>query len=312
MLRRWLRGLWSRPAATGAWAVEVRSSEAMTLWRPLGTAGRPPVVLYLPGWNGRRADNACLLAELASHGFAVAALDDPQPGGAMDFRDEAAQAATLRRITARLAASVAAVRRLLDALARDGLDVERAGIVGYSFGGAAAAEASVSEPRLAGVVNLDGWLFGRAARDGVACPYLLLSDGTPAPTAAHLTSARPAVRLRALRDAADLRQQAVQFATLGGWHVTLRGTTHDCLSDARLHAPLRRLRGPDPIAVQQILAACCLAFFRHVLLGEGPALADLRRWPAARVDAAVPPDSLHRTLRPVAARMTVRSRACND
>src|SRR6185295_1906174 len=60
--------------------------------------------------------------------------------------------------------------------ARVMVDFDRIGFVGFSFGGAVAAEATLTEPRLKAVADLDGWHFGRSATVGVTIPYLIVNS----------------------------------------------------------------------------------------------------------------------------------------
>jgi predicted dienelactone hydrolase len=55
---------------------------------PLANANAPfPILLYNPGWNGRRTQNTALIEELASHGHAIAAIDHPYNSGPVALAD---------------------------------------------------------------------------------------------------------------------------------------------------------------------------------------------------------------------------------
>lgn len=172
------------------------------LWRPADAARAPHrLVLYAPGLGGTRLQNALLAAELASHGYVVLAIDDlsqnPAPPGEgheaaairegrFDYSTEAAYEASLSRGDARAALYAERARDALDrfsaiASAPDALwgaiDTSRVVFLGYSFGAAAGAELAHDDPRITALINLDGALYGAAAREGVSQPYLLiLSD----------------------------------------------------------------------------------------------------------------------------------------
>jgi dienelactone hydrolase len=157
-------------------------------------AGR--LVLTAPGWGERSEGNDRLHAALLEAGFRVAALDAPQwaadNAGAVipskvtrpvDFSlasdgDEAASQAAgderVRRGAQRMAAALAALEEHGPAAA-----------VGFSLGGSWAAEAALTAPSIAAVVNLDGWLFGQALKQPLACAYLWVRSKpfTPAASA---------------------------------------------------------------------------------------------------------------------------------
>ncbi len=57
------------------------------------------------------------------------------------------------------------------------IDLQRLGAAGMSFGGACSVEASIEDPRIRAVVNLDGFHYGSALKgQAVPVPYLLFSS----------------------------------------------------------------------------------------------------------------------------------------
>jgi len=155
------------------------------------------LVLYMPHFRGSRDDNTRRLMQLASQGYVVAAFDDinldpplyrPRPleeEARLHTWPYASQAqfdhtVMLNNIRVRLAAQKALTG--LDMLAhcaaamgqsawRDSVDYTHVGFIGYSLGGAAAAEAAVMDPRIIAVVSLDGSLFGRAFTEPFNAAY---------------------------------------------------------------------------------------------------------------------------------------------
>lgn len=126
--------------------------------------GGHPLVIFSHFSGGGRRTAIYLTTHLASHGYAVAAMDHsevvvpelgPRPG------ESAADRA--RRIDAVIASRVPDVRVLLSALTGPrpvagldeiGLDPELIAVVGHSFGGWTALAAPGSEPRVRAVVAL--------------------------------------------------------------------------------------------------------------------------------------------------------------
>ncbi|MFO0850949.1 MAG: hypothetical protein U0871_20710 [Gemmataceae bacterium] len=259
--------------------------------------------MYSPSWPGRRGQNTVQFEELASRGFIVAAVDHPfgsqqvaLPGGRVARTtlggflsgDTVAEVRnSLRQVESEVAVRVADIRFVLDELERlDGndpaglftgrLDIGRAGALGYSFGGAVAAEASSQDSRLKAVVNLDGMLFGRAAAGGIACPYLLVTGSLPEPAAGGPPVA-PAATADEERDrilAADTAAEWRTLTTHGGSLLTVRGAVHLSLSAGAFHTPLRRGCGPlaavPPSRVMRLLNDFTADFFSSTLVPSGP------------------------------------------
>jgi len=296
--------------ATGGWRNwvfrHVRTDALQDAPLAAGT-DRFPVLIYVNGWGGARWENSALMQELASHGYVVAASD--QPVGVIDGIDLSTPWDTSSQIAWRRTEDAAAVklrvqvgvaRRVLDRLAAldvesgrrfaGRLDLARAGILGFSFGGATAAEAATGS-RFRAVVNMDGLVFGEARRSGVKVPYLESSDDEP-PLADRANSPDIAVRTLAQVQADDARQTLANLSRNGGMFLTIRGTLHPNFSDYPVLVPLRRLSGGGPVDPQRasrVIDAWVVGFFDHVFKGKelpDPAQtpeAVLEVWPAPAV-----------------------------
>ncbi len=256
--------------------------------------GRHPFLVYVAGWGGTRADNTALIEDLASHGYVVAAFDDVRAEVPMDFGSAGGYRRTLRVAQEKLDAQVAAARDLLDRLqAADGspersrlarrIDFERIGALGFSFGGAAAAQLARDDPRVKAAVNLDGWMFGSAAGRGVPKPFLIVSS---APDAAGAGDDRSSYEL--LLDRQNEREVESGLRRYGGYVALVRGTRHFDFCDASLLPSVRHtgLGSLDGRQVAGIVARYVGAFFEESLDGRpSPLLAD-----AAGNDDAERPD----------------------
>ena len=225
-------------------------SKQADVWLPSPSTGaeRAPLVVYMPGWGASRRDNLALVRALMRRGYAVVALDDiAQDGIVADPADEAARtapydlssdSAAAKFIAAadrRVVLQAGQVQALLDALSSDAalsarIDVGRAGMVGYSFGGATAALLGRQEPRLKAIVNLDGWQFGPRADEPVERPFLVINSiesmFTPQTLEAPDASVRHAALLNAKEQAWQMRQvvgraDAVRLLLAGGSHSDL-------------------------------------------------------------------------------------------
>lgn len=171
--------------------VQYATSEAPIL----ADAGTFPVVVYSHGLGdqmGRavRTENTGKAVELASHGYMVVSMDHTDtyatvlpPSQLIAGRNVWSFAFAPDRIQD--------VVFLLDRLGewqtgdpifQGRLDLERIGIMGWSFGGGTAAEACRVDDRLKGAVLLDPYLTAvQVVQKGLTKPYLNMA-GTPDPT----------------------------------------------------------------------------------------------------------------------------------
>jgi len=161
------------------------------------------LILYMPHLAGPADDNSARLAYLASHGYVIVAFDDialdPASSDATpedeairfergEFRTQAEFDAGVARFNMRVRRQAEKALRGLDLLTAcaagaknsvwtSSVDYSHVGFLGFSFGGATAAEASALDARVAAVANLDGNLFGQAFAGGVRAPYLFVMSG---------------------------------------------------------------------------------------------------------------------------------------
>jgi pimeloyl-ACP methyl ester carboxylesterase len=168
--------------------------------------------------------------------------------------------------------------------------------VGYSFGGAVAAEARSLDPRIKAAVNIDGRHWGVALEDGVPPPYLVIGEILEMPSAAALHAASPEIRYEAMLDQIDYSNLARHLRARGGMQVSITGATHPNLSDDALRSPIRRIGGGGRIDARRslcILNTYVLAFFDQALHSRPSALLATANspYPEVRLDI-YPPTSV--------------------
>ncbi|MCI4664763.1 MAG: hypothetical protein MRY74_08575 [Neomegalonema sp.] len=283
------------PAAEGLSAIRLFAPKTAA------AAQAAPLILYMPGFQGRATDNDALLANLASHGYAIAAFDDiahdaPPAGesesrraarrGDLDYRTEQAYRATSKRLDVRAEMSAHKMTAMLDRLERLArlevsplaavrLDFSRVGALGFSFGGATAIEAMARDSRILAAANLDGDLAGRTATEIVDGPYLELnSTDRPVVWPKWMAWLRPTNAF--VVEEARLARKASrdQTARPNAHLIVITGARHNDFTDA-LHGGAR-WRGwrpwLPPLAqaerVRSITDAYLLAFFGAHLRGE--------------------------------------------
>ena len=197
------------PFDAGPFGVGTRSFEAadparnrafpIQVWHPAragdsaGT-GSLPLVVFAHGSGGNRRSAAYLCAHLASHGYAVAAMDHSEVVAAelVSGPDESAPERAAR-IYAVIAGRVPDVRFLLDVLLSEGaagtgggaagldLDPGRVGLVGHSFGGWTALAVPETDDRVRAVVALGPGGSSRP-RPGILSLTLTFAWGRDVPT----------------------------------------------------------------------------------------------------------------------------------
>jgi predicted dienelactone hydrolase len=272
---------------------------------PVAVSGAPfPVLLFNPAWTGQRTQNTYQVEDLASNGFIVVGIDHAYNSGPTAFPDGrvmgianvhdisdfsqttvAQQIAIGDKEVSIEAGDDILVLNTLSAANLDPrspwfhrVDADDAGAFGHSFGGAVASEVCYQDPRVKAALDEDGWIFGDVATRGLDKPYMVMSDDSPAITAAQLKSTNVQTRRESELTDADIDNLKRTMHEFGGYFLTIRGSKHFDFADRSLYSPIHRLTETGTISPQrahEIVEVYTLQFFSHYLLGKpSPLLAE--------------------------------------
>jgi len=255
-----------------------------------GTSQPSPVLFFNAGWGGSSDSHQDQFHELVARGFVVISVDHRLDLNEYDiFLDFSSEEAFKRTkiivdrkahqfaldnvavFDALEAAARCATSSEMAALARQ-LDFNRAGIFGYSFGGAVAAQTAWQDSRFKAAANLDGWLFAEASVQGISQPFMAMSDDTPVPTAQDLVSGDMVQRLTARLNQADYNQLRANMMIRGGYYLVLTGSNHQSFIDVSQRSIKQQFISllPGSRRFPEIINAYVVAFFNRYLR-DGPA-----------------------------------------
>jgi dienelactone hydrolase len=276
----------------------------VTVDAPIARVGREfPVILYFDGWPEDKTQNVNLILELVSRGFAVASvtwrgIDRPLVDYSSDEQMQRSVDLDHQRTRSHARDGMAALDALTQANERFGgaLDSQHASALGFSFGGAVAAQLARIDSRVISAINLDGRHWADALESGVSKPYMFICEELIVPSDADVASPVPSVRYEARLDRIDYAQLDKNQVANGGIRVTLPGVAHMNFTDIPLRSPLKRFSlgsKLDAQRVQDIIHTYAIDFFeRYGVPGRAqPPLdtpwprfpeAQLRIWPAPR------------------------------
>ncbi|SEM94332.1 alpha/beta hydrolase family protein [Nonomuraea pusilla] len=220
--------------------------------------GRLPLVILSPGFGLPRSSLTLLGEDLASHGYAVAAVDHTYESAAITFpggRTTTCRACEIEDAPGLVPAVRSAdVSFVVDRLLAERpalIDPARIGMAGHSIGGNSAARAMEDDTRIDAGADMDGAFIVPPPAGGLARPFLLL--GTP-----------------------DVPTWAENWPLLTGWRrwAEVAGAEHDSFTDypvlgEQLGLPAGTLRGTRAAAITR---AYLRAFFDVHLRGRSGAL----------------------------------------
>jgi hypothetical protein len=241
-----------------------------------------PLITYVPDAPGGRQDNTYTLANLASHGFILAALQNPfvnDSGQLQQALVSDGNEPVTSFADSRVRSGVIAASELLDALDElnsksavgtwaGRFDLKRAGILGYALGGTVAAAASAVDGRYIVAGSLDG-----PGPDGplVKVPYLLMRSDSAADNAHRDADGDRHSKPQQTSPGPAGNGERTQASLPTSHIIEVAGARREHFGD-RLVTTLRLARGAQRsvgMRVRAIIDAYTVAFFK-TYLGASP------------------------------------------
>ena len=260
--------------------------------------GGYPVLMFSPGFGSPIRFYSTLLAELASRGFIVVAVDHPYSQTVSLFPDESvimanaagSNLATDEALNLVLNVWIEDTTSALDHLSElnendpvlaGAFDLDHVGAFGHSFGGATAANVSLVDDRVLAAINMDGEVFGAAAQ-GVASPFMVMTSPTDFTdedlAAVGMTRQDLEAGVAKLNNSIN----GALSASDAPYHLLIAGTLHSTYSIdvALLRNLLPEYITPEMVGTidgaraNHVIADYTTAFFNTHLLGEVSPLLD--------------------------------------
>ena len=262
-----------------------------------------PILLYNPGWNGRRTQDTPLVEELASHGYVVVGIDHPYNSGPValtdgrvikpvptpelfdDVTSEAALYALINKEADKETDDSLFVLDQVESMNEDPgnilyhhLDRSRIGALGFSLGGIVAANLAYRDTRIGAVLDLDTPLYGDAGKNGIMQPFMLISEDQVRTTREEKARMSFGERRDVTMDEQDYDHQLPLFQRRGNYELAVHGTVHSSFQDVALTSPIQSISQAGAIApyrMIEILRQYSVAFFDQSLRGiPSPLLAE--------------------------------------
>ena len=252
---------------------------------PIESKNLLPLIIFSHGLGGMRNQNTVLMEELASNGYAVAAMDHPYDanmtifpsnGGASaekfaEYRSSIPEGTSdsswlkirNRQLDTRIADVLFILQQLetIDTPLLSRINFQQIGIAGHSFGGATAVLSAMQDHRFKAVVALDGWFVPFAIPDADAkmdVPFLYLGQ-----------MSWKSWNEKRHRHYLDL---ILSQSGENAYHLSIEGSKHYDYADMPLFSPIMRLLGlvgfPDGREMVDIVNRNTLQFFDQFIRGN--------------------------------------------
>ncbi|QOT12587.1 carboxylic ester hydrolase [Paenibacillus sp. JNUCC32] len=253
---------------------------------PLSTTEQEyPILIFSHGMTGFRNQNTFQIEELASHGYIVVGIDHVYDAAATVYPDGREILINKHQLSGFEALDehmtlwtqdVSFILNRLEQMNRQDeqerftgrLDLERIGMFGHSYGGAAAAQMLLKDSRIKAAINMDGTLYGDPMPStGLNKPYLQMNGEKSIDKSIFDNSLDQAMAQSGhtreyyedfWEETVRRRMNALQG---GGYTMTIPHTSHMSYTDFHLFSPLLPNPGEDPESVHRIINEVSVAFF---------------------------------------------------
>lgn len=248
-----------------------------------------PVLLFSHGMDAMRFLNTFQMEELASHGYIVVSVEhtfsatgtvfsDGSKGGITPYElmeDENFANAMVNKWTTDQMFAIDYLEKINNERGNiffGKLNMEKLGVLGFSFGGAVSANTLVFDNRIKAGVNLDGFYYGNNHTKGFGQPYMeIRSQPTPPDKVTETELKMSHLSLERWKyiwfEEWDKRLNEYVKNKGDFFSYTVNGADHFSFSDLPLIAPFMWLLSPKTSRIHKFTNQYTLAFFDQQLKG---------------------------------------------
>ena len=260
---------------------------------PTADGGPFPVIMFAHGRGGYRQHNTMQIEELVSHGYVVAAMDEPGAATGVVFPDGRLAPFDPRMFDPVHPGHPVFLDRVIPFLAQDAtftldrltamnqvdpvgilagkLDLAHVGMFGVSLGGEVTAEACRMDPRFGACLIIDVFVPADVVEEGLTQPTMWITRDAASMQLEHWHQSD-------IDETQNTMRSVYSRLPGDGYLVLIPGTFHPNFSDFPLLSPVTRwagLIGPiDPRRAHTIFDGMSLAFFDRHLKGAPAPLLD--------------------------------------
>ncbi len=163
------------------------------------------------------------------------------------------------------------------------IDLTHIGILGYSIGGGAAAQACWMDHRFKAGVDLDGMLAAESERQGTTAPFLFIFGGFPPSSNDVARAQEGASRRKAEFEMRQMDQVSRSLSRSGGYLMIFPGQDHASFADGPFYSPLNSACLSSCVGAEtaaRIISKYVISFFDRQF---GRATHDTLSYPPAEV-----------------------------
>lgn len=264
-----------------------------------GSESRYPVLVFSHGMLGFRNHNTFQVEELASHGYIVVGIDHVYDAAATVFPDGRLAVSKIdnnlsgySKMDAHMPLWTGDAAFVLDQIEKlnrsdstgrftGKIDTQRIGMFGHSYGGGAAAQMLLKDPRVKAAIGMDGGMYGTpVSEQGIGKPFFLMfSEETISKINVSYdefikqTEGKAGIgRQEFEAPRKEYMRRTGNALAGGGLSILIPRTMHTSYTDFTLYSPLLSTpllggRGEDPRRIHRIVNEFSLAFFDRYLKG---------------------------------------------